>query len=287
MGASGSYKANHSGGSGYNPPMIGNEQPSLPVVLLFSGLDPTGGAGIQADIEAVGAMGAHPAPLITANTRQDTHRVMACYPTDPKQLLEQAETLLDDVPVAACKIGLLSSASTVEAIHKLLQAHPDIPLVLDPVLTSGGGDPMADAEVREAMLSLLLPRCTLLTPNSPEARSLSGEQELDAAARRLMELGADYLLITGTHEQSEQVTNTLYHQNARQGFHWERLPGSYHGSGCTLAAACAALIAREVEPVTACAEAQAFTWESLKQGFAISSGQRIPNRLHRTRQTSL
>jgi hydroxymethylpyrimidine/phosphomethylpyrimidine kinase len=253
----------------------------IPVVLCFSGLDPTGGAGIQADIETIASMGCHAAPVITALTVQDTQTVQRYTATDSMLLIEQARAVLEDMPVRAFKLGMLGSVQNIEAIHSIVIDYPDIPLVLDPVLGGGGGGELASPEVVEAMLELLLPQTTVLTPNSEEARLLAKLADtLDACGQALLDRGAEYVLITGTHENSPHVDNRLYGNHRHlETFSWERLPHQYHGSGCTLAAAIASLLAQELDPFAAIHEAQEYTWEALRNGFRAGMGQFLPNRL--------
>lgn len=254
---------------------------AVPVVMTFSGLDPTGGAGVQADIEALASHGCHASPIITALTVQDTHDVSKLLAVDAVLLAEQARAVLEDVPVAAFKIGLLGSVAVVAAIHTILRDYPEIPVILDPILKSGAGTALADNALADAMRSLLLPQTTLLTPNSLEARALAPNADtLAACAMAILESGCEFVLITGTHEHTPQVVNTLYgnHRKLEQ-FQWQRLDGEYHGSGCTLAASVAGLLAQGREPFTAVHEAQEYTWESLRHGYRIGRGQSIPNRL--------
>jgi hydroxymethylpyrimidine/phosphomethylpyrimidine kinase len=256
-------------------------QHQVPVVIAASGSDPTGGAGIQADIEALVSMGCHTAPVVTALTVQDTQRFMSFEPVDPMILIQQIRAILEDMEVAAFKLGMLGSVAIVEAIYTILKEYPRLPVVLDPVLNSGSGTELAAAEVRAAMVELLFPLTTVLTPNSLEARALVPHADtLEACAHGLMDMGVEFALITGTHENTPGVVNMLY-GNGRliDSFSWERLPGTYHGSGCTLAAAIAGLLAHGAEPAHAMREAQEYTWETLKQGYRIGMGQYIPNRL--------
>jgi len=253
----------------------------VPVVMIFAGLDPSGGAGVQADIEALASHGCHAAPVITALTVQDTHNVLRWTPVDPMLLIEQARAVLEDMPVAAFKLGMLGSVATVEAVHTLLRDYPEAPVILDPILAAGGGAELAEDDLREALRTLLLPLTTVATPNTHEARALAPEADtLDACAMALLDQGCEFVLLTGTHDPSPDVTNTLY-GNRRQleRFRWPRLPGSYHGSGCTLAASIAGLLAQGREPFTAIHEAQEYTWESLKHAYRVGMGQAIPNRL--------
>jgi hydroxymethylpyrimidine/phosphomethylpyrimidine kinase len=209
-------------------------------------------------------------------------------PLDGVLVAEQARAVLEDMPVAAIKIGLLGSADIVESLHAVLVDYPDIPVVLDPVMATGAGTGLADDEILEAMDSLLLPFTTVLTPNSMEARILAPEADnLDACAMAILEREVEFLLITGTHENTEHVVNKLYsNHRLLESFTWERLPGSYHGSGCTLAASIAGLLAQGLEPFTAVHEAQEYTWEALKHGYRVGMGQVIPNRLFWTRGES-
>ena len=256
-------------------------QPRIPVVMTLAGNDPTGGAGIQADIEAIASMGAQAAPVITALTVQDTQNVQRLVPVESSLVVEQARAVLEDMPVAAFKIGLIGSVENIEAIHSILHDYPEIPVVLDPILRAGGGSHLSGEEMQAAMRELLFPYTTVLTPNSEEARNLAHEADnLDACAQELLDSGCELVLITGTHENSTMVDNRLYgNHRLLETFSWERLPHSYHGSGCTLASSIAGLLAQGLEPFTAIHEAQEYTWESLKQGFRLGLGQHHPNRL--------
>lgn len=261
-------------------------QQNIPVVMTFAGNDPTGGAGIQADIEAIASMGCQAAPVITALTVQDTQNVMRFEPVNPALVVEQARAVLEDIPVAAFKIGMLGSIEIAEVIHTLLRDYPDIPVVLDPVLAAGGGHAFTDEELVNAIKELLIPQATVVTPNSEEARLLAPEADtLDACAQELLSLGCDLVLITGTHESSPTVDNILYGNMRRlETFSWERLPHSYHGSGCTLASSIAGLLAQGLEPFSAIHEAQEYTWETLKHGYRVGMGQHLPNRLFWARE---
>ncbi|MDR2878146.1 MAG: hydroxymethylpyrimidine/phosphomethylpyrimidine kinase [Chromatiales bacterium] len=255
---------------------------SVPVVLAVCGADPSGGAGIQADIETLASMGCHTAPIITALTAQNTRESMGYQPTDPALIERQLALLSAELHIAACKIGMIASAEIATAVHQVLAAHPEIPVVLDPVLAAGSGGALSNDATRAALIRELIPLATLVTPNSEEARQLVPHAKtLDECATALLALGAEYVLITGTHERTPAVVNALYGEGRLiESWSWERLPGSYHGSGCTLAAAIAGLLAGGASPEDAVREAQEYTWESLRQSYVISQrGQRIPNRL--------
>ncbi len=249
-----------------------------PITLAISGHDPTGGAGSQADIEAIRAMGSFPATLVTCLTTQNSRNVRAIHPQPASQLMEQLEYLLDDMPVAAIKIGLLGDAQIASALAERLQDF-DIPIVLDPILAAGGGKQLAGCDLQSVIREHLLPLTCLLTPNAPEARRLSGMPSLDKAAAELLTRGCRNLLITGAHEDEPEVINRLYQADSpNREYAWPRLAGSYHGSGCTLAAAAAALLARGVALEQAVEQAQAFTWNSLSRAFRPGHGQWIPDR---------
>ena len=256
-----------------------------PLVMTFAASDPSGGAGIQADLLTLASMGCHPLSVITAITVQDTLGVEAVQPLDAEWVADQARCLLEDMPVDAFKIGALGSVENIAAIAEILSDYPDVPLVLDPVLASGRGDELASDEMLHALRELLLPQTTILTPNSMEARRLADadddeEPSLAVCAQRLIEAGAEFVLITGTHEPTPQVVNTLYGKSGVvRSDSWERLPGNYHGSGCTLASAIAAMLANGLELPEAVREAQDYTWHALQKAYRPGMGQFLPDRL--------
>jgi hydroxymethylpyrimidine/phosphomethylpyrimidine kinase len=172
----------------------------------------------------------------------------------------------------------------VRAVSEVISQHSTVPFVVDPVLASGRGDALAQDDAIEALRRLILPHTTVLTPNSLEARRLAdGASDLAECARRLVDQGCDYVLITGTHEEGADVVNVLYDaRGVVREDRWPRLPASYHGSGCTLAAAIAAELARGLKPPAAAHAAQRFTWESLAAGFKPGRGQFLPNRFFRS-----
>jgi hydroxymethylpyrimidine/phosphomethylpyrimidine kinase len=195
-------------------------------------------------------------------------------------VIAQAETILADIPIAACKLGLLGSVDIVEAIHQVLSQYPHIPVILDPILAAGGGQHLLTSPVQEAMIRTLFPLSYCITPNSQEAYLLTGASTLEDAAVQLMNWGCQHVCITGTHENTSTVINTLYTpQQPPLLWHWPRLPGNYHGSGCTLAASLAGLLAQGKDIVTALYAAQQYTWTSLQRGYQPGEGQLLPNRL--------
>jgi hydroxymethylpyrimidine/phosphomethylpyrimidine kinase len=270
------------------PPDAAPEFP--PIVLTFAGSDPSGGAGMQADILTLASMGCHPLSVLTAITVQDTLGIEGIMALDAEWVADQARCLLEDMPVDAFKIGVLGSVENIAVIAEILSDYPDVPVILDPIQASGRGDELASEEMTHAVRELLLPQTTILTPNSIEARRLAEadddvEPSLAVCAERLLGMGVEYVLITGTHESTPQVVNTLYSaQGVVRSDSWQRLPGSYHGSGCTLASAIAAMIANGLELPEAVREAQDYTWQTLKRAYRPGMGQYLPDRLFWARE---
>jgi hydroxymethylpyrimidine/phosphomethylpyrimidine kinase len=259
-----------------------NPRPSSgvpPIVLTFAAADPTGGAGLQADVLTLASMGCHPLSVVTALTVQDTSGVERLRAVEHEWVAEQARLLLAEMRVDAFKLGVLGSAQNVAAISAVLAAHPGVPVVLDPVLASGRGDPLASDDIIEALREMIVPQSTVVTPNSIEARRLASASDLRECAQRILGMGAGYVLITGTHESTTEVVNTLYDAGGvvRED-RWQRLAGSYHGSGCTLASALAAAIANGRPVAAAVHDAQEFTWHALAAGFRPGKGQFLPRR---------
>lgn len=270
------------------PPTVPPSVP--PVVLSFAAADPTCGAGLQADLLTLAAHGCHPLTVLTALTVQDTAGVEDVLPIAAGWIADQARALLEDMPVAAFKLGMLGSVAAVAAVAEVLSDYPDTPVVFDPVLASGRGDAFADEEIVAAMIELLLPHTDILTPNSLEARRLAQElsparelPNLPECARLLIGAGCQHVLVTGTHEPGARVVNTLYgsHGPLRNDA-WPRLPSSYHGSGCTLASAIAAQLAWGRDMSAAVQAAQGYTWHALAAGYRPGMGQHVPNRLWRS-----
>lgn len=261
-----------------------------PAVLVFAATDPSGGAGIQADVLTLASMGCHPLSVVTAITVQDSSGVEGVLPIDVDWVADQARAILEDIPVSAFKIGVLGSAENVAAIAEIVADYPEIPMVLDPVLASGRGDEFANEETLAAIREMLIPQCTIITPNTLELRRLAQEDDddegrIEKLALRLIEMGTEFVLVTGTHEATPEVINSLYFDKGLlRSDNWQRLPGSFHGSGCTLASALAATVARGLDISEAVREAQEYTWQTLKFGYRPGMGQFIPDRLFWARE---
>ncbi len=234
----------------------------------------------MADAEAVRAAGAFALTVVTTLTDQDTRGLRAIYPQPADQVEAQCRALMDDGRPRAIKIGLVGNSRILRALGALIDENPQLPVVVDPVLASGAGQSLVDAALLNQLRTHLVRRATLITPNLPEAQTLADSQDPERCARRLLEIGARWVLITGTHDDTQQVKNRLYGANGRaKTWTWPRLPGEYHGSGCTLASAIAARLAVGQGMEQAVADAQDFTWNSLKRSLRTGLGQLTPNRL--------
>lgn len=269
--------------------MADNETGSPSLVLTFAASDPSGGAGLQADLLTLASMGCHPLSVITAITVQDSLGVEGVLPIDSDWVADQARRLLEDMPVDAFKIGVLGSVENIAAIAEIVSDYPDVPLIFDPVLASGR-DELASDDMTHALRELLLPQTTILTLNSTEVRLLAeseddDERTVEQCAARLVDTGCEYVLVTGTHENTPQVVNTLYGKSGvLRTDGWPRLSGSYHGAGGTLASAIAAMLANGLDLGEAVREAQEYTWQTLRKAHRPGMGQFIPDRLFWARE---
>ncbi len=265
---------------------------SLPCVLVLAGHDPTGGAGLMADAEAIRAMGGWALTVPTALTRQTTVDVQAVMPRPGEEILASARAVLEDCDISAIKVGLMADLSSLEAVIALCAAHAHLPIIIDPVLRAGGGRELSSQALMAAFVERLLPLATLITPNLQELARLaavrSGQTALDGQdiagqAKRLLAEGANAILATGTDvadaRHQAHVIHRLYTPGGARQWSWPRLAGSYHGSGCTLASATAALLAQGEALESACQQAQQFTWQSLETALTPGRGQQIPDRL--------
>ena len=250
------------------------------VVLTIAGHDPSGGAGIQADIESIIAAGCQAVSLVTALTVQNTSAFHTLIPQAPDIFRRQCDALLSDITIDACKIGLIGDLAIASVIAEVLN-QLRVPVVFDPILKAGTGVLLTNPELNACMLRELFPRTTVLTPNCAEARQLTGSSDIHQAGELMLAGGCQYVLVTGADEATTQVTNILFaHDAAPVTYQWERLPGIYHGSGCTLSAAIAARLALDSDIPGAVAAAQEYTWNSLRNGLQLGHGQLHPNRFY-------
>lgn len=255
-------------------------------VLVFAGLDPTGGAGLQADIETLSSLQVHALPIATCLTVQDTHNVLQVQTIDTAIIQQQIETLLEDIPPNAIKLGLLPNVDITNLISDTIKAQPNIPVIFDPLLRAGGGAELTTNntgtdKIIDTMREKIIPYSTVITPNSLEARLLTGKQALPDCARALLELGCQHVLITGEHENNpDEINNTFYSQTEKQHtFTFKRLIHQYHGSGCTLASAISAFLVKNNSAKDAVAQAQTYTDATLRKAVKLGQGQYHPNRI--------
>lgn len=255
-----------------------------PCVLVLAGHDPSGGAGIHADIEAIAAQGAHALSVITALTVQDNQRVFSVHPVAPEVFEQQVKVLLHRIPIQAVKVGILGSLQHAKIVADVLQDlhrnQPGLPVVLDTVLRSGHGDALSCDDPAMA-LRLVLPHASVVTPNLPElqrltATELSSAQQIQALREYTQ---ADILVKGGHGVATEDVNNQWWDQSGlRQSWCWPRLAGEFHGSGCTLAAALAGQLANGRKLADALELAQVYTQACLTEACRIAEGQLIPRR---------
>lgn len=254
-----------------------------PSVLVFSGSDPSGGAGMQADITAIAALGAHPLSVVTVLTVQDNERVFGVYPVAAELVRQQAQALVERIDIAAVKLGIVGNRANAEAIAAIIRdlrtRRPDLPVVFDPVLANGHGDNLA-SEDPIAAIAPLFELATVITPNRIEANRLCGaEASPEQQAAMLLERGCRHVLLKGGHgPEQHEVLNRWFNTNGQRNWSWPRLPGEFHGSGCTLAAALSALLARGFNMEQAIDAAQTYCQQTLAASYVIAPGQRIPSR---------
>lgn len=261
-----------------------NEVP--PIVLCFSGNDPSGGGGLSADILTLASVGCHTLPIITAVTIQDSAHIEDILPMDGDWVSDQARFILEDMPVKAFKIGLVGSIENMAAITEIVADYPDIPLVLDPFIPRDNTEIPID-EWAAAMRELLIPYAHIISCNSTVARLLLTEETEEESsltiaetAQRLLALGCDYLLMSGTHENTPKIINTLYQRGGPVfAMEWDRVSGSFHGKGATLSAAIAGALAYGVGVEEAVKDAQEFTWRAINAGYHAGMGKILPDPL--------
>jgi hydroxymethylpyrimidine/phosphomethylpyrimidine kinase len=246
---------------------------SLGRVLIIAGSDSGGGAGIQADLKTVTALGGYAATAVTAITVQNTLGVSAAYPVPTEVIVAQARAVLDDIGADVIKTGMLGGADVVEAVARLLDGA-GLPAVIDPVMISKGGAKLLADEALAPVRDLLVPRAALLTPNAPEAQALTGllvetTDDLRRAGEALLKLGAGAVLMKGGHVPGARVTDVLMTSYGETAFEGERMDTRHtHGTGCTLASACATGLAQGLSLEAAAARA----WDYVHHAMLTAPG---------------
>ncbi len=246
-------------------------------VLIIAGSDSGGGAGIQADIKAVTMLGAYAATAITAITVQNTLGVSGVFPLPLDLIEQQARAVLDDIGADAIKTGMLGTAETVERVAAILDTS-DAAVVVDPVMVAKGGASLLADDAVEAVKRLMIPRATLLTPNAPEAEALTGLAVTDLDGQRrageaLLAMGAKAVLMKGGHVEGPTVIDLLMTASGETLLEGPRIDTtSTHGTGCTLASACAAGLAKGLPLEVAVAEAWAYVAEAIRRAPGLGHG---------------
>ncbi|WP_329115478.1 bifunctional hydroxymethylpyrimidine kinase/phosphomethylpyrimidine kinase [Streptomyces sp. NBC_01353] len=250
---------------------------SLPLVLTVAGSDSGGGAGIQADLKTMLALGVHGMSVITAVTAQNSLGVQGAWELPEEAVRAQYRAVVDDIGVQAVKTGMLSSAALVETVAELLAGTPDAPVVVDPVGVSKHGDPLLAASALESVRKKLLPVATVATPNLDEVAQLTGvvverEADLRQAAAAILSYGPRWALIKGGHLEGDAVD--LLTDGTEE--HWLRAPRHdnrhTHGTGCTLASAVASGLAKGLTVPEAVREAKTYVTGAIAAGFALGDG---------------
>jgi hydroxymethylpyrimidine/phosphomethylpyrimidine kinase len=246
-------------------------------VLAIAGSDSGGGAGVQADIKAITALGGYAATAITAITVQNTLGVTGVHPIPVPIVIAQARAVLDDIGADAIKTGMLGDVEMVEAVAALL-GERGIPAVVDPVMIAKGGAPLLEPHALDALRTLLVPQATLLTPNAPEAAILAEmnvetTDDLRRAGEALLRLGAKAVLMKGGHIQGDVLTDILMTAEGETTFSGPRLDTRHtHGTGCTLASACATGLAQGQGLEAAVARAWAYVAEAIRRAPGLGAG---------------
>lgn len=248
-------------------------------VLIVAGSDSGGGAGIQADIKSVSAMGGFAATAITALTAQNTLGVHGVVPIEPGFIAQQIEVVLTDIGADALKTGMLHSAEVIGVVASCLRKHgASVPLVVDPVMVAKGGHRLLLSEAEAALRDVLLPMATLLTPNLPEAEVLVGfpvrsEADMRRAAEKLAGFGAKAVLMKGGHLDGDRLVDLLFHDGRFDRFEDTRIAGSStHGTGCTLASATAAGLAQKMGLRDSVARARSYVRRAIETAPGFGGG---------------
>ncbi len=252
-----------------------------PIVLCFSGFDPTGGAGIQADIESITATGAKAMTVITAITSQNTQGVYAIKPISNKWLSKQVEPILQEFEISAIKIGMCAKPKTAKAIAKIIHKLSDVPVILDPVLSSGSGEALGTDDLARAIYKFLLPLSTVITPNLAEINHLCSKPNLQDKIHDIKYTGCKNILLTNTDnsEYEDKVNHQWFGEDGKvKDFTYPMLDGMYHGSGCTLASSLASYIAQKKSYPQAVKMALDYTWDTLDKSYTKGHMQKLPNR---------
>ena len=252
------------------------DRPKADSVLLFSGLDPSGAAGISADIETINQFGLNPLPIVTSLTAQNTQRVESIDVVKDSLLEKQFNLLDEDISFNTVKIGLLGSVSQIKTISRLIGEKNTLNVVVDPILISGTQENMSSIKMVGVMKKYLFPKCTILTPNLEELNLLSpGLSEKEAVSS----LNCPWVLVTTSDSSKIDIEHRLYNKSSLiRRFNYKKLPDKFHGSGCTLSSAISALLAKGIAIEEACDQGLAYTYQCLLNAKKLGKMQYHPIR---------
>lgn len=259
---------------------------SVAKIMTIAGSDSGGGAGIQADLKTIAAIGGYGTSVITALTAQNTMTVTKIHEIPVDMIKAQYEAIMEDIGADAIKIGMLSSPLIIQTIADLLQQQSAPHIVIDPVMVSKSGAQLLQEEAIEALINELLPHCTLLTPNIPEVEKLVGftvksDEDIRNAALSLKNKDVTASLIKGGHLKRPEIVNTLYDGSSFHKFTTVRLDDTYtHGTGCTLSSAIATLLGMNKTVKDAVESGIQYVSEGIKQGYTVGSGTNPLNHMH-------
>jgi hydroxymethylpyrimidine/phosphomethylpyrimidine kinase len=248
-----------------------------PVFLTINSHDPSGGAGLVADVETATSLGCHCVSAITALNVRDTKNLKDRQSSDTGLMIEQIRAALEDCPIAAIKVGDIATVAQAEAIHTILGEYKHIKVILDPVLHHGADDGDVDAAVR----LLLLPRATFTVLSTEHIQQLSScGDSVGAYVQELLEFGCDQILVTGIEGGNKKLINRLFStRGVDKEYTWDTLPQAFHGAGSTLSAAITAYVAHGFDLLEALQQGQQFTWQALANAQRVGQGCLIPDRL--------
>jgi hydroxymethylpyrimidine/phosphomethylpyrimidine kinase len=257
-----------------------------PLILTFGATDPVGAVGIQADLASFAAMGCHGLSVITSILIADTARIEDIQVIDADWVADQARVILEDMPVTALKVGAVGSIENVSVIAEIVSDYPDIPLILDPFLSAMPDQGQDSEDMLIAIRELLIPQTTLFVASAVELSRLaetwrepSSDDMLAVDAMHIIEMGCEYLLVTGTPGDVHSINNMLFDESgAVRNDAWPRLPGSFSGAGSTLSATIAAMLSNGVDAPEAVFEAQEFTHAALTNAHRLGMGKLVPDR---------
>lgn len=252
---------------------------TYPSVLTIAGFDSSGGAGIQADIKTISALGCYATSVLTALPVQNTMGVRKIYPIVMEAVADQIEAVLDDIVPNSIKIGMVHTPQLVETIVNTLNKYPKIPIVFDPVMVATSGHRLIEEETIDTIIEKLFPLADIITPNMDEASILAGMEvktldDMELAGKKILKYGCKNILLKGGHQESPTVTSVFFDENGKQ-YYFETekfMTNNTHGSGCTLSSAIAAFTARGERSYKSVELAQQYVFEAIKNGRDVLTG---------------